>query len=156
MTAATSSQFKANAARQLADETLRGALNRSRGHFTGGRQKAKDNLPEFDDLRDQARDIKEQLDHARAELDIAKRQGNLAKAGELSYGVIPELEKKLADAENAEDSGLMVEEAVRPEQVLERSARGQPPADQDGSMRQQSLHLVQPVAGQHEGEPLVP
>ncbi|MDK3074274.1 ATP-dependent chaperone ClpB [Sedimentitalea sp. JM2-8] len=66
-----------------------------------------------------ARDIKEQLDHARAELDIAKRQGNLAKAGELSYGVIPELEKKLAAAESQEDDGVMVEEAVRPEQIAE-------------------------------------
>jgi ATP-dependent Clp protease ATP-binding subunit ClpB len=36
-----------------------------------------------------AREIKEQLDRARADLDIAKREGNLGKAGELSYGVIP-------------------------------------------------------------------
>ncbi|MCA0873868.1 ATP-dependent chaperone ClpB [Seohaeicola saemankumensis] len=64
-----------------------------------------------------ARDLKEQLDHARAQLDIAKREGNLAKAGELSYGVIPGLEKQLAEAENREESGVMVEEAVRPEQI---------------------------------------
>ena len=64
-----------------------------------------------------ARDLKEQLDRARAELDIAKREGNLAKAGELSYGVIPGLEKQLADAEKKEQQGLMVEEAVRPEQI---------------------------------------
>ncbi|OWU82755.1 ATP-dependent chaperone ClpB [Phaeobacter sp. 22II1-1F12B] len=64
-----------------------------------------------------ARDLKEQLDKARAELEIAKRESNLAKAGELSYGVIPELEKQLAEAEQREDSGLMVEEAVRPEQI---------------------------------------
>ncbi|MBJ6372779.1 ATP-dependent chaperone ClpB [Sedimentitalea arenosa] len=66
-----------------------------------------------------ARELKEQLDHARAELDIAKRQGNLAKAGELSYGVIPELEKKLAQAETQGEDGVMVEEAVRPEQIAE-------------------------------------
>ena len=63
-----------------------------------------------------ARDLKEQLDRARAELDIAKREGNLAKAGELSYGVIPELEKKLGAAEEQGDE-VMVEEAVRPEQI---------------------------------------
>ena len=63
-----------------------------------------------------ARDIKEKLDHARAALDIAKREGNLAKAGELSYGVIPQLEKDLQDAEGRED-GVMVEEAVRPDQI---------------------------------------
>ena len=61
-----------------------------------------------------ARGLKEDLDQARAELDIAKREGNLAKAGELSYGVIPQLEKQL---DNAEDSELMIEDAVRAEQI---------------------------------------
>jgi ATP-dependent Clp protease ATP-binding subunit ClpB len=63
------------------------------------------------------REVKERLDRARADLDIAKREGDLAKAGELSYGVIPELERKLAEAETAED--LMVEDAVRPEQIAQ-------------------------------------
>ena len=63
-----------------------------------------------------ARDIKEKLDRARADLDIAKREGNLAKAGELSYGVIPQLEKELEAAESREE-GMMVEEAVRPDQI---------------------------------------
>ncbi len=63
-----------------------------------------------------ARDIKEKLDHARAELDIAKREGNLARAGELSYGVIPQLERDLEAAEGREDD-MMVEEAVRPDQI---------------------------------------
>tara|TARA_R110000851_G_scaffold40117_21_gene101390 strand:- start:479 stop:3097 length:2619 start_codon:yes stop_codon:yes gene_type:complete len=66
-----------------------------------------------------ARDLKEQLDRARAELDIAKREGNLARAGELSYGVIPGLEKQLAEAETQGDDGVMVEEAVRPEQIAQ-------------------------------------
>ncbi|WIY27066.1 ATP-dependent chaperone ClpB [Parasedimentitalea psychrophila] len=64
-----------------------------------------------------ARDIKELLEKARAELEIAKREANLAKAGELSYGVIPELEKQLAQAEGREDSERLVAEAVRPEQI---------------------------------------
>ena len=63
-----------------------------------------------------ARDLKEKLDRARADLDIAKREGNLAKAGELSYGVIPQLEKELEAAETRDD-GMMVEEAVRPDQI---------------------------------------
>jgi ATP-dependent Clp protease ATP-binding subunit ClpB len=66
-----------------------------------------------------ARDIKEQLDRARSELDAAKREGNLARAGELSYGVIPGLEKQLAEAENRADDEMMVEEAVRPEQIAQ-------------------------------------
>ncbi len=68
------------------------------------------------DTLEGARTLKEHLDRARAELDIAKRDGNLARAGELSYGIIPELEKKLEDAEAAEGE-MMVEEAVRPEQI---------------------------------------
>ncbi|MEM5520453.1 ATP-dependent chaperone ClpB [Sulfitobacter sp. AS59] len=63
-----------------------------------------------------ARELKEKLDRARAELDIAKREGNLAKAGELSYGVIPDLERKLGEAEESE-TDVMVEEAVRPDQI---------------------------------------
>jgi ATP-dependent Clp protease ATP-binding subunit ClpB len=63
-----------------------------------------------------ARAIKEKLDRARADLDIAKRDGNRTKAGELSYGVIPDLERQLVDAESRED-GMMVEEAVRPDQI---------------------------------------
>jgi len=65
-----------------------------------------------------AADIKEQLDQARSELETAKRQGNLAKAGELAYGVIPGLENKLAEAERA-GADAMVEEAVTPEQIAQ-------------------------------------
>ena len=64
-----------------------------------------------------ARDLKEQLDEARSQLEIAKRQGDLGKAGELAYGKIPELERKLAEAEEAEANDVMVEEAVLPEHV---------------------------------------
>ncbi len=66
-----------------------------------------------------ARDIKEQLDRARADLEIAKREANLARAGELSYGIIPALEKQLAQAEDREDEAAMVKEAVRPEQIAQ-------------------------------------
>ncbi len=68
------------------------------------------------DKLESARGLKEQLDRARAELDAAKRVGDLAKAGELSYGVIPQLENAIMLSE-AQDSDMMVEEAVRPEQI---------------------------------------
>ena len=70
------------------------------------------------DKLEAARDVKEQLDKARAELDQVKREGNLGRAGELSYGIIPGLEKKLAEAE-AREGDAMVSEAVRPEQIAE-------------------------------------
>ena len=39
--------------------------------------------------------MKEKLDAARQELDVAQRKGDFGRAGELTYGVIPDLEKKL-------------------------------------------------------------
>ncbi|MFT4079921.1 ATP-dependent chaperone ClpB [Rhodomicrobium sp.] len=62
--------------------------------------------------------VKEELDAARNELEQAQRKGNLARAGELSYGVIPELEKKLKAMESAgEGKPGMVEEAVTPDHI---------------------------------------
>ncbi len=66
-----------------------------------------------------ATEVKEQLERARSDLEIATREGNFARAGELSYGVIPALEKQLAEVDEKEAEGLMVEEAVRPEQIAE-------------------------------------
>jgi ATP-dependent Clp protease ATP-binding subunit ClpB len=63
--------------------------------------------------------IKEQLEQARTDLEIAQRRGDLAKAGELAYGVIPDLERKLADAEATEDSDAMVDEAVTPSHIAQ-------------------------------------
>ncbi|AHE56863.1 ATP-dependent chaperone ClpB [Sphingomonas sanxanigenens] len=60
--------------------------------------------------------LKEQLDAARVQLEQAQRQGDLGKAGELSYGVIPGLEKQLAEAENAA-AGAMLREEVTAEDI---------------------------------------
>lgn len=60
--------------------------------------------------------LKEALDAARIELEQAQRTGDLAKAGELQYGTIPQLEKRLADAE-AESSNAMLREEVTPEDI---------------------------------------
>jgi ATP-dependent Clp protease ATP-binding subunit ClpB len=70
------------------------------------------------DKLEAARELKEQLDRARAELEQAKRDGDFGKAGELQYGRIPGLEKQLAEAEAREDEKL-VSETVRPEQIAE-------------------------------------
>jgi ATP-dependent Clp protease ATP-binding subunit ClpB len=63
-----------------------------------------------------AQKIKEQLDHARGEMEIAQREGRLERAAELRYGVIPDLEKRLVEAEAAEDTRLLNEQ-VTEEQV---------------------------------------
>ncbi len=56
--------------------------------------------------------LKEQLDAARQEMEQVQREGNLARAGELSYGVIPELEKKLVVAEAAAEGHMLKEEVT--------------------------------------------
>ncbi len=56
--------------------------------------------------------IKEQLDAARIEVDQAQRGGNYARAGELSYGVIPDLERQLAEAEAASATAMLREEVT--------------------------------------------
>ncbi len=56
------------------------------------------------------RDVKEQLDAARIELEQAQRDGDLAKAGELTYGLIPDLEKKLEEAAVEGDEAMLREE----------------------------------------------
>ena len=85
------------------------ALQEQSSHLTAHWQAERDKLAS-------ARDIKEQLDQARVAFDTARRAGDLAKMGELQYGVIPDLEKKLTAAEQSGDD-LMVEEAVLPEHI---------------------------------------
>ncbi|HUV32957.1 MAG TPA: ATP-dependent chaperone ClpB [Devosiaceae bacterium] len=67
----------------------------------------------------EAQKLKEELDHARTDLETAQRKGDLARAGELAYGIIPELEKKIAAAEQEADASAqaMVEEVVTPDHI---------------------------------------
>ena len=61
--------------------------------------------------------IKEELDLARVQLESAKREGNLDKAGEISYGIIPNLEKKLSRYSISSNSNSLIAEAVLPEHI---------------------------------------
>ncbi len=67
--------------------------------------------------------VKEQLDQARSDLEIAQRQGDLGKAGELTYGLIPQLETKLAEQDNEAPGHSMVQEAVKEDQIAAVVAR---------------------------------
>src|SRR6202023_2126482 len=70
---------------------------------------------------DEQRKWKEQLDQFRTELERATRRGELAKASELQYGRIPELEKKLADAttKGARTKKALLREEVTEEDIAE-------------------------------------
>ena len=103
-----------------------------------------------------ARVIKEKLETARAELDAAKRDGNLAKAGELSYGVIPQLEKELNFVEVEDGGGQIIKEAVALEQIAQVVERwtGVPTSKMLEGEREKLLkmedHLEARVVGQEE------
>jgi ATP-dependent Clp protease ATP-binding subunit ClpB len=60
--------------------------------------------------------LKEDLDKARQELENAQRRGDLARAGELAYGVIPDLDRKLKAAEQ-KGADRLVNEAVTAEHI---------------------------------------
>ncbi len=73
---------------------------------------------------------KEALDAARIELEQAERDGQLARAGELAYGIIPELEKKIAETETpaetpaeTQDSASMLEEKVTDDHIAQIVSR---------------------------------
>lgn len=61
--------------------------------------------------------LKEQLDRARSDLEIAQREGDLGKAGELMYGVIPDLKAKLETAEAGDGQKGMLNEEVTADHV---------------------------------------
>ncbi len=66
---------------------------------------------EKDKIAAEAR-LKEQLDAARLELEQAQRAGDLARAGELSYGTIPQLQRQLDDAMGAAHGAMLREEVT--------------------------------------------
>ncbi|HUU24747.1 MAG TPA: ATP-dependent chaperone ClpB [Methyloceanibacter sp.] len=71
-----------------------------------------------------AQKIKEDLDHARNELEQAQRGGDLTKAGELAYGVIPDLEAKLQGIEEEEGkAGSLAQEVVEPDMIAQVVSR---------------------------------
>ena len=71
-----------------------------------------------------AADIRAQLDQLRIELDVARREGNLARMGELQYGAIPELEGKLAAATEAQSrERQLMRDKVTDEEIAEVVAK---------------------------------
>jgi ATP-dependent Clp protease ATP-binding subunit ClpB len=70
-----------------------------------------------------AQKLKTELDQLRAELANAQRRGEFQRAGELAYGRIPELEKKLSAIEASDGKSAMVEETVTADHVAQVVSR---------------------------------
>jgi len=74
----------------------------------------------------EAQRLKGELEQARTQLEQAQRQGEFQRAGELAYGIIPALEKKLAEVEASEKGkadGGIVSEAVTPDHIAQVVSR---------------------------------
>jgi len=103
-----------------------------------------------------AQKLKEQLDAARNELVQAQRAGKLERASELAYGIIPGLEKTLAETEKSESSGALVEEAVTEAHIAQVVSRwtGIPVDKMLEGEREKLLHMEEAlgkrVIGQEE------
>jgi ATP-dependent Clp protease ATP-binding subunit ClpB len=99
--------------------------------------------------------LKEKLDAARSDVEAAQRKGDFAKAGELTYGVIPDLERKLKAIEDREDD-VLAAEAVTAEDIAQVVSRwtGIPVDKMLEGEREKLLHmeadLEKRVVGQDE------
>ena len=114
-------KIEKEALKKESDQASRDRLERLEKELSELEQKSAALTAQWTSAKDKLADsqkVKEQLDKARSELDVAQRRGELAKAGELAYGVIPDLEKKLKEAETQEVAGgTGVKEEVMPEDI---------------------------------------
>jgi ATP-dependent Clp protease ATP-binding subunit ClpB len=112
-------KIEREALKKETDAASRERLGKLEGELTDLEKKSAELTAQWRAEKDKlagAQKLKEQLDHARVELEQAQRKGDWARAGELTYGVIPELERKLKSAEAAE-SHRMIDEAVTAEHI---------------------------------------
>jgi len=99
--------------------------------------------------------LKERLDAARQEVEITQRRGDFARAGELTYGEIPNLEKRIREIDE-KNSAALVNEAVTAENIAQVVSRwtGIPVDRMLEGEREKLLHmetsLEQRVIGQDE------
>jgi ATP-dependent Clp protease ATP-binding subunit ClpB len=95
-----------------------------------------------------AQKVKTELDQLRVELANAQRRGEYQRAGELAYGRIPELEKKLQAIEASDGKGAMVEEAVTADHVAQVVSRwtGVPVDKMLEGEKEKLLHMDQSLA----------
>jgi len=104
-------------ARLVGLESELAALEKKSADLTARWKSEKEKLSE-------AQKLKNELDQLRVELANAQRRGEFQRAGELAYGRIPEIEKKLKAIEAGEGrSGVMVEEAVTANHIAQVVSR---------------------------------
>jgi len=112
-------KIEREALKKESDAASRERLGKLEGELTEIEKRAAELTAQWRAEKDKlagAQKLKEQLDQARVELEQVQRKGDWARAGELTYGVIPELERKLKSAEAAE-THRMIDEEVTAEHI---------------------------------------
>jgi ATP-dependent Clp protease ATP-binding subunit ClpB len=106
------------------------------------------------DKLSEAQKLKTELDHLRVELANAQRRGEYQRAGELAYGRIPELEKKLKTIESGDGRGAMVEEAVTADHVAQVVSRwtGIPVDRMLAGEKEKLLHMEEQIGKRVVGQ----
>jgi ATP-dependent Clp protease ATP-binding subunit ClpB len=119
-------KIEQEALRKEADPASKGRLARLEKELAGLEEQSAALTARWKAEKDKlsgAQKLKTELDQARNELAIAQRRGEYQRAGELAYGRIPELEKKLKAIESAAGDGALVEEAVTADHVAQIVSR---------------------------------
>src|SRR5690348_6458494 len=98
--------------------------------------------------------LKTELDQLKVELANAQRRGEYQRAGELAYGRIPEIEKKLKEIEAAEGRGAMVDEAVTADHIAQVVSRwtGIPVDRMLEGEKEKLLHMEEKLASRVVGQ----
>ncbi|MGJ4093426.1 ATP-dependent chaperone ClpB [Corynebacterium macclintockiae] len=107
------------------DAASKGRLERLRSELADEKEKLAGLTARWENEKgsiDSLRELKEELDNLRRESEIAEREGDFAKVAELRYGHIPDVEKKLAAAEETvakQQEGMMLTEEVTPDTIAD-------------------------------------
>jgi len=138
------------------DAASRERLEKLKGEIAGLEEKSQALNAEWQAEKDVlagAQKLKEKLDQARGELEIAQREGRLDRAGELAYGVIPQLERGLVEAEHAGQHRMLKEDVTDREIAAVVSRWTGIPVDRmlQGE-RDKLLHMEQALAAQVVGQ----
>jgi len=106
-------KIEREALKKETDKASRSRLDTLEGELVELEEKAAELTARWQNEKDMllgSQKLKEKLDQARQELEVAKRQGDLTRAGELTYAVIPQIEQTLAQAEDVSSKRMLKEE----------------------------------------------
>ena len=151
-------KIEREALRRELDTASQDRLQRLEQELVGLEKQSADLTSRWQSEKDQlgsAQKLKEKLEHARAELEQAQRKGNFTRAGELTYSVIPELERKLGEAQKQSENA-MLDEVVKESDIAAIVSRWTGiPVDkmlegERDKLLQMETHLRQRVIGQDE------